>query len=59
MVVRTEHLWEDLQGIESILGGGTINKEDYKDQTHGSEQALKGSRPVERWYESLMLLALR
>jgi hypothetical protein len=43
MVVRTEHLWEDLQGIESILGGGTINKEDYKDQTHGSEQALKGS----------------
>jgi hypothetical protein len=43
MVVRTEHLWEDLQGIESILGGGTINKDDYKDQTHGSEQALKGS----------------
>jgi hypothetical protein len=43
MVVRTEHLWEDLQGIESILGGGNINKRDYKDQTHGSEQAIKGS----------------
>lgn len=42
MVVRTEHLWEDLQGIESILGGGTINREAYKDQTHGSGQALKG-----------------
>ena len=37
--VRTEHLWNDLQQLEYILGGNaTVNSNLYESTTHGSEK---------------------
>jgi hypothetical protein len=36
MVVRTEHMWDDLQNIEHMVGGGVLNKEEYLTVDHGS-----------------------
>ena len=39
IVIRREHLWDDLQNLEYILGGNaTINSNVYKSTTHGSDR---------------------
>ena len=48
IVIRKEHLWDDLQNLEYILGGNaTINSNIYKSTTHGSDK-YKYNMPLTR-----------
>jgi hypothetical protein len=44
MAVRTEHMWDDLQNIEHMVGGGVFNKEEYATVDHGSGSFGRRSR---------------
>jgi hypothetical protein len=44
MVVRTEHMWDDLQNIEHMVGGGVFNKEEHIAVDHGSSSVRTRSK---------------